>query len=194
MENNINLHKIDELIKTHLSSLFNNQKLVSVLPSNNVLREIVEKNFDIMAATENKLGIEGKPFLEEKLAKFAEITKIHYIVKKYDLADETDTIDEINWLVTYVRNQYNIDLLVTADDQVINNEPNLNSPDPETKDFATIEEQEKFNEFFGTPEQAVNYQQKKYIAITTVYKKIYTGELFIFKSKPKIVPILLKIF
>ncbi len=104
--------------------------------------------------------------------------------KNFVLPKETKTIsndnldDEINYLFIYCRNVFKIDLNELAKKNLFFKKKTIETN--ESNDFSRINNQQKFNIFGNTNMK--------------IFEQIRAGKIFIYTSRPKIIPILKKIF
>ncbi|MDR2847353.1 MAG: hypothetical protein LBV22_03375 [Mycoplasmataceae bacterium] len=129
---------------------------------------------------------------KEFIHKFNETAKTNYVIASdVDVSDSNKIIDELNWLNTYCKNRYSIDLITNSPFANANSEISTTDEkkgdDPEK--FGGImnfinENQDKLNDLYVTSIAAnKNFQND-----------VKSGKIYLNETKPKIIPIIKKIF
>jgi hypothetical protein len=172
-----------------LDTIFTNNIICSKILSDITLQKAIEQTLSILAFLEPKT-----PKFKKILKKYEEISQKTCSLSKIDVStkeEESDLIDQINWLSIYCSNTYNIDISINKPVHTINN--------AEVKNLSenTIKQNEIITDAIGgqtNPEGVFALNQKIAQAAMKFSEDINSGKIYIFTSKPKIIPIIKKIY
>ncbi|GHU50577.1 hypothetical protein FACS189459_4710 [Bacilli bacterium] len=178
----INYRNYKTRLLSIFKSFFSNDTLVDSLKSDNNLKKIITKEFTIANTIQDNIKTKTNPF-DEFSNKFKKITGSKTISDKANITDNYQIEDDINHLITFVKNMYKIDL--------------EDSKNVVREELVTSEIKEPSNSSFNktipagliskdiSPEMFLQGN-----AMNTISKKMKTGEIYLFTSKPPLIKIL----
>jgi hypothetical protein len=174
-------------INHDLDVVFNNSIISSSISSDLILKKAIEDNFNILFSFNSSKTATFKKLLTKYNTSFNK----DFIPKSIDIiGDENDIIDQINWLSVYCTNTFNIDIntnttISNSSEQITNTPSNQENT------------QNKISSVLGgetNPGALLALNQKITEAALHFNDDINSGKIFIYTSKPKIIPIIKSIF
>jgi hypothetical protein len=177
------LNDLYAIILKHLDFIFDNALLSEKINSNQTLFNIVRTQVAILKSIETEL----KPSFElsskyiDKLSK----DKDDYEYT-YDIFNLDDLKDQVNWLPIYILNEYKIDIL--------DPKSNISTDVPEVVTDKNGNERFVNLNNLSSLMNSSNPRMAEFAANMRLGSEIASGKVYIFKTKPKFIPLLKKIF
>lgn len=168
-------------------------------PSNNKsFIDLFEKELNILAyleKTEAKKNDLGSKFLAESLVeKYNSLTNRNFVLSKKSLLGKTtkfeDLYDDINYLAVFCKNIFKVNVDEIID--VVLHQKKLSSGFASSTDSQEkVSPNYSFNNNFGAQFQhSINNSYIYSLATAKAMRDFATGKIYIYKSKPRIIPIL----
>jgi len=185
-----------EFIKTQLKKLneqfnfiFSNNDISSSISSDQTLQSILKECLSIHSflETSNKVTKKNNKLFVEKYEQFS---KEKFMPSKVKYEKESDILDQLNWMKVYCENTYNVDILSHS----VSAAPVTQIVENSTK---KLEEQKVVSAGVGAdmdPNRFIELSQKMQRVNERLNNDIATGKLYIFKSKPKHIVLVKKIY
>lgn len=168
-----------------LQYFFTVNALTNGLTSDAELSKIVTYCFSIINSVEKNFFNESTNLYNDLLVELKKYLPDVEIKNNINLKNKYDIIDELNWLLTYVKNRYNIDLTAPQTNQIRKSIDNISYEQAKIIDDT--------NNGVINENQASFYIQTlklRNIAQARMNKDMQSGKLYIYQTKPKIIPIL----
>lgn len=168
-----------------LQYFFTVNALTNGLTSDAELSKIVTYCFSIINSVEKNFFNESTKLYNDLLVELKKYLPDVEIKNNINLKNKYDIIDELNWLLTYVKNRYNIDLTAPQTNQIRKSIDNISYEQAKIIDDT--------NNGVINENQASFYIQTlklRNIAQARMNKDMQSGKLYIYQTKPKIIPIL----
>ncbi|MDR3249467.1 MAG: hypothetical protein LBS95_00075 [Mycoplasmataceae bacterium] len=177
------------------NNLIKIKKNLDVVFNNSILKANIIKDKNLQKAVETCLNIYSfivkntkDNYFSNYVKNYETIIKKKFNVKNIILGDDEIT-DQINWLNVYCKNQYSIDI---STNKKISNNTEINEKTPEQ-----AKREEIISNVIGTnvePTKIMELQKKIMDSNSKLNKDIASGKVFIYKSKPRIIPIIKFLF
>jgi hypothetical protein len=183
----VDLKKEQKKVVTNLTTIFNAESMKTAITQVN-LQSIIEKQLNILSYLEKT---NGSKVLKSAtlLKKYNELSGKSYVIdKNVQYVDNDVLADDINYLGVYIRNMYKVDLEALADGK------EAKIVTPTVTDVTPKQESPMAGIPFMMPGMgaggAENNPMYAAMANARVQADAAQGKVYLFKTKPKLMPIL----
>jgi ABC-type multidrug transport system fused ATPase/permease subunit len=176
-------------LKKYLELIFKNAQITNDLKNNEQLQNALEECLHILNTFEIQLKAKKNSAIEFA-DKFNIETKKDIKLRELDYQDEYEYVDQINWLVVYCKNQYHIDLMNHSSHVESSNEIIEQTPAQQKRD-------QIISEAIGADVDAskiIELNNRMINSSKQLTQDIAAGKIYIYKSKPAIMPIINLLF
>jgi len=181
----IQLQKLND----QFNFIFSNNSVSSAISSDQTLQSILKECLSIHALLESSSKTtkkNNKLFVE----KYNKLSKEKFTLSKVNYDNETDILDQLNWMKVYLENTYNVNILSHS----VSAAP---APAISEKTTKILQEEKIVSATAGgdlNPDKLLELSQKMQRVNERLNKDISTGKLYIFKTKPKHIVLVKKIY
>ncbi|GMO16355.1 MAG: hypothetical protein Ta2E_07580 [Mycoplasmoidaceae bacterium] len=178
-------------ITKDLDFLFNNNTLTTAIKADNELKKAVQTAISILDTFE-KIAKSKNKHADLFFKQYKSLLNDDFEMQEIKNNEEYEYLDQINWLTVLCNNKYSIVLQSKKSASSSNSLVATNSNPDEIKRESIITSMLGDNE--QTPLNVMEVGEKMQAISKRFYEDVQSGKIFIFTSKPKIIPIIKIIF